>query len=286
MDRWFILFWHYCRPVRLLLLASGLALSGQLLEPSSFHLLTFGCSFIGLVLFFFVQALMEEIRHNAKHRIAKRDSPLVRGLFSTIEFEAIIQQLISVMGLFTLGVWIFYSYLPALLYLLSIVYLWQSYKDFYIKSRLDSSPFFDRCTHLLVYLPLALFVYHIGRPDQLLHPQALSYAICIYGAFFTASIGADLDPHQHPIYNTFIHVYGFHKTFYFASATLILSALTAASFSAAYLLWPVEFAVFIAFCIVYLDSRRFKFAEQVAALSLMVHVFSGAILYFFRMAMR
>lgn len=279
MDRWLEYLKERCPPTKYGAVAAGLAVSGLVVHHGSFNWLAFLFAFVGISLFFILLQMMDEAKDYDKDRIAHPGRPLPRGVFSVYEFQSAINKLQVAMFVFALVVWFVFSGTAAGTYAVVAIYLWHMYREFYIGEWLERRPFTCAITHQVIIVPLALFPLSLTRPDMTMSFYALSYAFMIMGAFFTYEICRKLDPHAHPILKTYVHYHGFRRVFYFATATLFLSAIGASALDLQHLLWPVEIAVFLSLCFVYLDLSKFTFAEGTATASLFIHIWAPLIQY-------
>ena len=96
----------------------------------------------------------------------------------------------------------------------------------------------------------------------------------LLGAFFCYEICRKLDPHIHPILGTYVHFYGFRKTFELAAVTLVVSAMGAIGLDLAAILLPVEGVVLITLCLLFFQYSWYRIPELAASLSLLIHVWA------------
>lgn len=264
--------------VTLCFLVFGLSLSGLLLNNYSIQLTSLLFSIFGLTLFFFIVPIIEDLKELSR---LKRDFPekSFHSLLSLDELIFIMNFLQSAMFLFSLLTFFVFSIAAGTVYLIISVYLWDIHKDFYIRRWLKQKFFIKGLLCHLIYFPVALFPIALSDAEAIAKFSSLSYSFMIFAIFFCYTICERLDPQIHPRIQTYVHYYGFHKVFYACSILLIFSAFSAQAIGLQFILWPVELALFFSLCAVFIDSTKFKFAEQTAKASLLIHTWAIVIMH-------
>ena len=244
-----------------------------------------GSPSIGLILFFFTVPIIEDLKELNR---LKKDFPekSFHSLLSLDELIFILNFLQSTMFLFSLLTFFIFSIEAGTVYLIVAVYLWDINKDFYIRRWLNKNFFLKRLLCNLIYIPVALFPVALSDSEAIAKFSSLSYSFMIFSIFFCYFICERLDPQIHPRIQTYIHYYGFHKVFYACSILLIFSAFSAQAIGLQFILWPVELALFLSLCAVFIDSTKFKFAEQTAKASLLVHVWAVVLMHVYLLVLK
>lgn len=256
-----------------LLLSLGMAWQGQLALSSEFDWTARILGPAMIMLFFFCLRLMDEVKDYKKDLTAHPERPLPRGL---VEVGAAKKVIALCLGLqLVLGFWLLSQGLSyaAYFWLMTTVWLYLMYVEFYCGRWLEQKPFFYATTHQLIILPLVLSSAHLmGDVDS---RPAIWSGVMILGAFFTYEIARKLDPKAHELLQTYRVVYG-------RGGALSLMLITSAVAIAGVLLktngslsssWPyitVVFATWLA-CALWGEVKP-KVAEGVASVSLLVHI--------------
>jgi 4-hydroxybenzoate polyprenyltransferase len=261
-----------------LLLTVGMAWQGQLaLSPDS----NLMARILGpgmLLLFFFCLRLMDEVKDYKKDLTAHPERPLPRGLIQVATAKKVIYftlalQLLLGFGLLAAG----FAY-AGYFWIMTTVWLYLMYVEFYCGTWLEQRPFFYATTHQLILLPLILASAHlVGDGDS---RPAIWSGVMILGAFFTYEIARKLDPKAHELLRTYRLVYG-------RRGALALMVLTSAVAIAGVLLktggsisssWPYILVVIGTWigCAV-LGEEKPKAAEGLASVSLLVHIWGPVI---------
>lgn len=261
--------------------AAGISASGIYLGSREFLWLPFVCAFTGIFLFFVFVRLMDEVKGLEKDRIAHPQRPLPRGLISKHEAVHILELLQMILFAYSLVLWVFLQAGASLAFLAITVYLWLMNKEFGIGHWLKSRPFLYGLTHQLILFPVAFFALAVVRQDVLAFPLAWSFAMLLFGAFFCYEICRILNPHTHPILGTYIHYYGFRRTFEFSAFMLALSSMGALALKVAPLLVPCEFFLLAGLSVLFFQPALFRIPEYIASISLILHVWAVALFRIF-----
>lgn len=274
MNRWITFFKTRCHPILFLLLVIGLSLSGILLQRGELEFISFFISVIGISLYLFCKVVIEELKSYRRDSEIFPDAPFLEGAFTVTEFQTLYRFLQVGMLFFTFLLWIFFSYVSAALFLLIALYISHLEQDFHIRKWLTRRPFFFGFTKEVIVMVVALFPYSLVKGEEFLSTHSLTYSSMILGAFLTFEYCKNLDPMAEPKCQTYVQYYGFKKVFYLSAATLLLSALGAKGSGLAFFVWPVEIAVFLALCLVFLNAAYYRLAEGTVILSLIIHAWA------------
>lgn len=223
---------------------------------------------------------MDEVKNLAKDRIAHKEYPLPRGLIKKEEAVAMIRVMQIILFAYSLIIWVLASNIPALAYACLALYLWLMYKEFGAGHWLNQRPLLYGTLHQLAVVPMVIFAVTIASPQDAFAGSTWSFALMLMGAFFTYEICHKLDPHAHPVLATYIHFYGFRKTFEIAAIMLALSAMGAISLDLASLLIPAEIFVLVTLSLLFFQAAWFRLPEIASSLSLLLHIWGITIQHF------
>lgn len=274
MDRWLIYIRERFPLGTMSLLVAGICLSGLYVYGRNFQLIPFVLSFVGVLLFFALLRLMDEVKDFEKDRIAHRERPLPRGLIAKGEAVQIIELGRYILLAYALIIWVFLQSTAALVYVFLILYLWMMYKEFGMGQWLQKRPITYAITHQLSGFLIAIFAVSVATPGKALAPATWAFGLVLVGAFFCYEICRKLDPHAHPILATYMHFYGFKKTFELAVIMLVLSAIGSVGLGLEWLLIPCEVVVLLTLCLLFYQSAWFRIPEFAASISLLIHVWA------------
>lgn len=265
-----------------IVLVAGISLSGIYLDGKSFRILPFLISFFGILLFFALLRLMDEVKDYEKDRIAHPDRPLPRGLIKKEEAVYLINIAIPILVAYSMFVWVVLQEVAALTYLCIVIYLWLMYQEFFIGKWLNRHPLIYGLSHQIIVFPVVFFAIAVNNPGHVMSPASWSLAVMLLGAFFCYEICRKLDPHAHPILATYIHFYGFRRTFEIAAISLAVSAMGATALNLTPLLLPCEILVLVSLSLLFFQPAWFLLPEVAASISLILHVWAVVLFSVFR----
>lgn len=251
------------------LLVGGIAASGTCLAKAPLFGVSFWVSFAGLMLFFAVLRLMDELKDYEKDLIAHPERPLPRGL---LQRETVRKVIIgSVVAMVAVGL-AFYPLNPAAsaIYLFLTLYLWLMYREFYIGSWLSKRPLLYAVLHQVILLPLCALPVAAGLGDY--SHVGLYYGALVLGAFFSYEVSRKLDPNANPILGYYRTLYGPTGCLAIVGVCSILSVWAASYLGVIILTMPFSALLIVSF--VLLLAGKHKAVEGVASLSLLVHIWS------------
>lgn len=265
-----------------LLLSAGIALSGQWLASGDFEPTGFSLAMLGLLLFFSELRLMDELKDYDKDLIAHPDRPLPRGAIGVSQVQkGILLQYLTMIA-FAALVGFLVNGPAGFLYLITALYLWLMYKEFYAGPKLSEFPLVYAVSHQIILLPLCAFAVTISRPGLLLDTATWAYGTCALGAFFTYEVCRKLDPQAHPVLRTYLAVYGMGRTAAILITTSAVAWAGARGLGIQARLIPFEAVVPVAFLLIFrLKPSAYKAVEALATLSLLLHLYAGVIQRFF-----
>jgi 4-hydroxybenzoate polyprenyltransferase len=190
--------------------------------------------------------MMDEVKDFKKDQIAHPDRPLPRGLVSYDGAKYAVNVGLAVMILFCALTYVLWGLTSAVLYGVTIFYLYLMYREFYCGPRLEKYPLVYAGSHqAILFLLCATAAACAGSPagqaswSQWKVPETglLMAGFQIFPAFFAYEIGRKMNPEAHPILGYYRQIYGLF------GCRLILSVLV--GLGALGLFWGVTSASFI-----------------------------------------
>jgi len=235
--------------------------------------------FIGAALLIFITELrfMDELKDYEKDKIAHPDRPLPRGLVTTDQVNFLIK---FTFGLFLACVgasYLFFNALSGHYLLLTAVWLWLMYKEFYVGQALAKSPLIYAITHQLIIIPLCLFVFSAFGLESITS-EVMGFCLLVLSSFFTFEVGRKMDPTSDPILGTYLVHYGKIKT------NILITVLAGIGVYGTVLLgklWWWGMAPFLLTVVtqarIWFQTNRFKDLEGMIALNLIFNMWLMAI---------
>lgn len=216
--------------------------------------------------------LMDELKDYQKDIIAHPERPLPRGLLKTDRVAIVINALM----IFGIGLSFGFALVSPVAMVLAVIttlWLWLMFKEFYIGESLQKRPLLYAITHQLILIPLCLLMTALAGGD-IASPLHLGWAIGVLGAFFSYEVSRKLDPSAHPILGTYLSVYGRGGSTLIVLVLTIVAALGAAA--SGFSLWMTPFAVLtlLSYSILWVKPSAFKVIEGAATLSLFFHIWA------------
>ena len=275
MEAWITYFKERFSPLFSFAVIFGIALTGVIINRSPFVTAPFVISCITLCFGAILLRLRNDLEDYSKDCIAFPNRTLPRGLISTKEIAVVIQNLKYGMIIYSAFLFLFFGWTTKFILLLTAIYLWYFWNNFYSKEWLPRHPLAKGIARQGLVLPLTFLVISFGRADYVFSSQGWAYAILLFGAFFTFDICRKLDPFSHPASLAYIHYYGFRRVFFITGGALILSALGAYGMGLYLWLWPCELAVWLIMSLLFKKPKNYPLAEMAASVSLVVHAWAG-----------
>jgi len=257
-----------------LLLVGGLVVSGATLVPGEIRWAPVLAGGVGLLIFFAVLRLMDELKDHDSDRIAHPDRPLPRGVISVGQATHGVRVGVMAMVLFASCVASFGNPLAAVSYLVVTAYLWLMYREFYCGAWLGSRPLLYAFTHQLVLVPICWFIMVMSSPASIPAAPVVHFTLPILGAFFGYEVCRKLDPQADPVLETYLQRYGRLNTFLLVAVAMAVAATGAWSLGLAAVLWPFELVLLLGTTLVWLRPQAFRVVEAVAQLNLVAHLWA------------
>jgi 4-hydroxybenzoate polyprenyltransferase len=239
-------------------------------------------SLAGLFLFFFELRLMDEIKDYTKDLTAHPDRPLPRGVLTIDQATGMMRGLWWVMLGLSAVCALLLSLAAGGWYLVVTLWLGLMYREFFIGRWLTDRPILYAASHQIIMLPLVYFVAASHGADAL-STLMTSMALAMMFGFFAYEICRKLDPHADRVLLTYLQIYGPKVTFLWL-ALLLFGGMVASGFAGlGWFLWPIQAALVLFGILMILRPDAYKVVEGVASLSLLLHLWSGAIAAWLRM---
>ncbi|MCM2321762.1 MAG: hypothetical protein NDJ90_00700 [Oligoflexia bacterium] len=261
------------------ILSAGMVLSSAVLS-GTLEPVGAGLACFGVLLFFCELRLMDEVKDFRKDVVAHPDRPLPRGVLQPAQVARVAHIGVLVMMLYGFALGASAGLPAAWIYLLITAYLWLMYREFFLGEWLSRRPLLYALTHQVIVLPLcALGALSSGAAVAVgaLPAPVVAYALAVLGAFFSYEVCRKLDPAAHPVLETYLSVYGKRGIVLIVAVATLVAALGARGFGMHAWLWPLEALVVLSLGILFVKPERFKLAEGLATLSLVIHIWAGVL---------
>jgi len=253
-------------------MVGGIACSGSLIATGVISARGFVVTFIGLMWFFFVLRLMDELKDYRKDLIAHPERPLPRGLLKPEAVERAIRFLVLGMVVFALAAAFVLNPPAGICFLVITGWLWLMYREFYLGEWLVERPLLYAVSHQLILLPVCAFAVLVHDGGLVSSPPTWFYGLCVLGAFFSYEICRKLDPGAHPLLKTYLSLYGPPITALLVVATNAIAAFAARNLALRAWLWPFELLTLASLIVLFVAPDRYKLTEGTATLSLLFHI--------------
>ncbi|MGK5091965.1 UbiA family prenyltransferase [Deltaproteobacteria bacterium TL4] len=259
-------------------LVGGLSLSGMSIASDAFSPVGVSISFTLLLAFFYQLRLMDEYKDYDKDVLANPGRPLPRGLLDKERVATVIKGLQIILLILPVLLLILVPDLTnaALMYLVTMGYLWLMYEEFFMKDWLSTQTLIDVALHQVIVVLFCVFPALTVNGDNLFNPLAWYYGITVVGGFLCFEISRKLDPNKHKVLKTYLSLYGPKKTYALVIAVTLIAAL-GAYLTGYHFLWAFEIVMVAVASLIVLKPEKFKLVEMVAMLSVAAHVWSGVI---------
>jgi hypothetical protein len=271
------------------LLSGGLVLSGAVLgymEPySKLTVLAFSYA----MWLFATLRLMDELKDYKKDLVAHPSRPLPRGLIKPKTVSFVIRGSMLV-GILLTALIYYVNPLAGIFGIVTTVWLWLMYKEFYIGESLAKRPLFYAITHQLILIPFCLTL--SMRPqgyEELLNIKIVLWAVGVLGAFFTYEVSRKLDPKAHPVLQTYLQVYGRGGSLAIVLGLFPLCLLAAVLLRLEIWLLPWSVLTLLSYGLLWMKLRnenvdkRHNLIEGLATLSLFFYIWTPILKYWLSM---
>lgn len=272
MARWLTFLIERSAPAAMVLVASGISLSGAWIGGGRVQAGRLALVFVGLVLFMVLARLADEVKDYERDRIAHPTRPLPRGLVRPAEARRVMRGLFVVVGGYAAGLGLLAGWPAAALYALAALWLGLMSREFFAGPALASRPLLSAVLHQFVLVPLYGFAVAVCEPQLALAPAGLAYALANLGASMSYEVGRKLDPGAHPVLASYGVRYGARRCAVVITGSVLLAAIGAWWLGAWAVLWPAEALVVLAMAALLVRPAMHRAVERAAALAVVVHV--------------
>lgn len=220
--------------------------------------------------------LGDEIKDFDKDKVMHPTRPLPRGLLSVSE---VYKALIGILILVTLaGLLIgFYNSWPGGAGLiLSTIFAWLMFKEFYIGQELNKEPMFYALTHQVIVFPIHAWVGLSLEPELLYNKLFIGWLIANFGASFTFEICRKLNPNAHELAQTYAHHYGRKLTALICTFFILISGYGAMMAEFHLASWPALILLWISLLVWVFKPHLFKLVAAFSALSSVIILWAPA----------
>ena len=255
-----------------LVLVTGFCASGALLVGGKVLSVPTLCAFIGLMVFFAMLRMMDEVKDYEKDKVANPTRPLPRGLLDVNYVKQIISSTVLGMCGYAILLTFVFSWQAGLTYGFLTVWLWLMYREFYTGHWLENHQIFYAITHQFILVPVTLLPIVLNDSSALFLNTSWIFAGLIVGSFFSYEVCRKLNPDAHPLLKTYRAMYGMSGVIAIVVCTCALAIFSAYQLGLQSFLWPFSFALLISF--IFIRMNHHKVVETVATLSLVVHIWS------------
>ncbi|GAC1478964.1 MAG: hypothetical protein NVS1B4_23120 [Gemmatimonadaceae bacterium] len=281
MDRW----WVYVRersPIPALLFVGACqSLSAFYLSRSGrVDIIAVAASTVGIAALFVLMRMMDEVKDEAKDRIAHPERPLPRGLLSSSELTTAVYVVGLLLASYALVVGAALSPLAGVLYAGTVGYAFLMFREFFIPRLLNSNAFVYAVSHQVIVIPMYAFAVAASARAVTITDRTLWFALTGLGASFAYEICRKLDPVALPMLGTYLRLYGRGATVAAVGAGLALLSLSAYRIDVHLIVWPAAALLLAVLPMVYVSPRRYRLVESVATLLGLVQMLAPTLHHF------
>jgi len=253
-------------------LVAGFVASGTLIVGGQIASIQALAAFIGLMVFFAMLRMMDEVKDFEKDKVANPTRPLPRGLLDVNVVRGVIQNTVLGMVGYAILLALVFSWQAGFVYLFLTGWLWLMYREFYSGTWLEERQILYAITHQFILVPVTLLPIVLVASESLFVPIPWKFAGLIVGSFFTYEICRKLNPNAHPLLHTYRQMYGVKKVFLMIVCTNALAISMACALELKFLI--VGSVLVLVSYLVFLPKGKYKIVEGLATLSLVIHIWS------------
>ncbi len=248
----------------LLTIAAAQATSAQYVVRSSLDLAGLAIAALGTTALMALLRLMDEVKDLDKDRVAHPERPLPRGALTPAEAKRGVAWGAGV--LFVVAVWIAVGRNPmaGVLYGGCVAFSLLMYREFFVPRFLGDRPLLYALTHQGIVLPIYAFATAVTIPTAALSAPVLWFTATGLGASFALEVSRKLDPAAHPVLQTYLHVYGPHRTVLVIATAIAVVAAAAPLIGVHFVLWPVVALMFATLPVVIVRPAGFRWVAGAA----------------------
>lgn len=237
---------------------------------------------IGLVLnnlIFIQMRLGDELKDYEIDKIINPTRPLPRGLIQPKQILFYLKVVLTILVGSGITLSLTYSLIGGSTVIISTIFAWLMFKEFYIGKTLDKSPIIYAFTHQIIVFPIFAWTGLCLNTNLITNNIFIGWLIANFGASFTFEISRKLDPNSHKLANTYAHHYGRIVTLVFLSIFIITSLYgTHLAGTMTYSL-PILSLVFIGLLHWLKNPEKYKIPAGLSAISSAVILWTPAIIW-------
>lgn len=265
MNRWKIYLMERSPPAALFIITAGISLAPmaihKVFDPSMIILGTI----LGYLLLVQMR-LGDEIKDLDKDRKIHPKRPLPRGLLSVSEVKRAMNGIILCLTAIGATFCYFEAPLAGLGLVISTVFAWLMYKEFFFGASLAREPMIYALTHQLIVFVVYGWVGAYYGAEFVQSVPFQSWLLGNFGASFVFEICRKLDPNAPPEAGTYLQHYGARLTVFFGLFFVGLTIVAAAYGHQLDWLLPVQTLMILSLGAFLLRPERFKQTEAMAVL--------------------
>src|SRR5690348_2904239 len=152
--------------------------------------------------------MMDEVKDEAKDRVAHPDRPIPRGLITAEELRRFVYGLSVGLSVYALICWQDISHSLGALVFITGTWALLMYREFFAPAALARSPMAYALSHQLIVVFMYLLAVAAADPGAVLSSRALWWAFGGLGGSFVVEVSRKLDPSSHPVLKTYLWQYG------------------------------------------------------------------------------
>lgn len=253
---------------------------------SSFYLVRTGAprwatwaSAAGLMGLLVLLRLMDEVKDEAKDRIAHPERPLPRGLLSAADVRGAITIVAAVLLAYSAIVAVAWSVAMGVLLAACVAYSGLMYKEFFASATLARSPLVYALSHQLIVVLMYMFAVAAADPSAVLTPRVWWWSFGGLGASFVVEVSRKLDPTAHPVLQTYLQHYGRGVVAMMMAAALMLVAAASWQLRLHAIVWPCVALAALAMPAIFVRPDRHAMVARAAGLAALAQMLSPTIAY-------
>lgn len=280
MTKWMTYLNERSPLLALTFLSAGIGMS-PMLATNEINWWLFLFSIVVNNLIFIQMRLGDELKDFENDKIINPTRPLPRGLLTTDEVLKALKLLFG--GLVVTGLVVAYYSLPAgIALVMTTVFAWLMFKEFYIGQSLAKSPMLYALSHQVIVFPLFGWFGLLLKPELLTNFYFLAWLLANFGCSFTFEICRKLNPEAHQLANTYAHYYGRPKTVGFVIIFILYTAVGA--YGAGFLWYSLPVLCLLSLSLFYWvkNPAKYKIPAGLSALSSAVVLWAPAIQSFLK----
>jgi 4-hydroxybenzoate polyprenyltransferase len=257
-------------------IAAGIAASSMAFI-GEFHSSIFLLSLFFNILILIQMRLGDEIKDFDKDKVMYPTRPLPKGLLKVSEVYRALVGILVLNILVGLSIGFFRSWYGGAGLILSTVFAWLMFKEFYIGEKLNKEPMLYALTHQVIVFPIHAWVGLTLDPNLLHNKLFLGWLVANFGASFTFEICRKLNPDAHELAQTYAHHYGRKITTLICTIFILISGYGVKMAEFPMASWPALTLLWISLILWVSKPHLYKLAAAFSALSSVIILWAPAV---------